>query len=332
MSTQKQYRSVFWPILLIGIGALWLLNNLNLLPGWSWVSIWRLWPVFLIAIGLDLLIARRSPILGAIVAVATIGLVVVLVRAGTTLGITSNPDVITEQFSEELGTANSARIELDFSVGPTSVESLVGSNDLIQAEITHLGEVEFSSSGTSRKTIQLDTKELSFNSGWFDFVNERELRWEIGISPDIPVEVDIKGGVGEADLDFSQLDLTGLNLDVGVGKIAIYLPATAEAYEARISGSVGETYIEIAEGADIRLNVDGGVGEVTINVPEDAAVQLDASIGVGRVRVPSGFRQISGGDNDFVGEDGVWESAGFDSADRRIIINFDGGVGGLILR
>ena len=332
MSTQKQYRSVFWPILLIGIGALWLLNNLNLLPGWSWGSIWRLWPVFLIAIGLDLLIARRSPILGAIVAVATIGLVVVLVQAGTTLGITSNPDVITEQFSEELGTANSARIELDFSVGPTSVESLVGSNDLIQAEITHLGEVEFSSSGTSRKTIQLDTKELSFNSGWFDFVNERELRWEIGISPDIPVEVDIKGGVGEADLDLSQLDLTGLNLDVGVGKIAIYLPATADAYEARISGSVGETYIEIAEGADIRLNVDGGVGEVTINVPEDAAVQLDASIGVGRVRVPSGFRQISGGDNDFVGEDGVWESAGFDSADRRIIINFDGGVGGLILR
>ena len=332
MSTQKQYRSVFWPILLIGIGALWLLNNLNLLPGWSWGSIWRLWPVFLIAIGLDLLIARRSPILGAIVAVATIGLVVVLVQAGTTLGITSNPDVITEQFSEELGSANSARIELDFSVGPTSVESLVGSNDLIQAEITHLGEVEFSSSGTSRKTIQLDTKELSFNSGWFDFVNERELRWEIGISPDIPVEVDIKGGVGEADLDLSQLDLTGLNLDVGVGKIAIYLPATADAYEARISGSVGETYIEIAEGADIRLNVDGGVGEVTINVPEDAAVQLDASIGVGRVRVPSGFRQISGGDNDFVGEDGVWESAGFDSADRRIIINFDGGVGGLILR
>ena len=293
---------------------------------------WRLWPVFLIAVGLDLLIARRSPILGAIVALVTIGLVVGLVFAGKTLGISSNPDVITEQFSEELGSATSARIELDFSVGPASIEALVDSNDLFQAEITHLGEVEFNSSGTSRKTIQLDTRELSFNSGWFDVVNERELRWEIGISPDLPVDLDIYGGVGEADLDLSELNLTGLNLDVGVGQIEIYLPSTPDAYEARISGSVGETYIEIAEGADLRLNVDGGVGEVTIDVPEGAAVRLDASIGVGRVRVPSNFRQIGGGDNDFVGEDGVWETTGFGSADRKIIINFDGGVGGLILR
>lgn len=332
MSTQKQNRSVFWPILLIGIGALWLLNTLNLLPGWSWVSIWRLWPVFLIAIGLDLLIARRSPILGAIVALATIGLVVGLIFAGKTIGISSNPDVITEQFSEELGSANSARVELDFSVGPASIEALVGSNDLFQAEISHLGEVEFSSSGTTRKTIQLETRELSFNSGWFDVVNERELRWEIGISPDLPIDLDINGGVGKADLDFSKLNLTGLNLEVGVGQIEIYLPSTPDMYEARISGSVGETYIEVAEGADLRLNVDGGVGEVTIDVPQGAAVRLDASIGVGRVRVPSGFRQIGGGDNDFVGEDGVWETTGFESADRRIIINFDGGVGGLIVQ
>ena len=74
------------------------------------------------------------------------------------------------------------------------------------------------------------------------------------------------------------------------------------------------------------------MGEVTIKLPEDAAVRLDASIGVGRVQVPSNFRKISGGDSDFVGEDGVWETAGFDSADRQISIHFNGGVGGLILR
>jgi hypothetical protein len=221
---------------------------------------------------------------------------------------------------------------LNFSVGPALIEALEGSNDLFRAEVTHLGEVEFNSSGTSRKTIQLDTRELSFNSSWFDFIDERELKWDVAISPEIPVELDINGGVGEARLDLSELELTGLDIDVGVGKVSIYLPATSEGYNAKIAGSVGETYIDISEGADVHLDIDGGVGEVTIKLPDDAAVRLDASIGVGRVQVPSYFRQVSGGDSDFVGEDGVWETAGFDSADRQIIINFDGGVGGLILR
>jgi hypothetical protein len=332
MSTERQYRSVFWPILLIGAGIFWLLNNLNLLPAWSWGTVWQLWPVFLIAIGLDLMVARRSPILGAIVALGTIGLILALILTGTFLGSQKDPSVITEQFSEELGSADSARIALEFSVGPAQLEALQNSNDLFQAEITHIGEVEFSSSGTSRKTIQLDTRELSFNSAWFDLVNEKELKWDVGISPEIPVALDINGGVGEVELDLSELQLTGLDLNIGVGKFYIFLPSTIESYDAKIVGSVGETLIEIAEGADIRLDIEGGVGEVIIDLPEDAAVRLDASIGVGRVRVPSHFRQVQGGDSDFVGEDGVWETSGFDSADRRIIIQFDGGVGGLILR
>lgn len=332
MSIQRPYRSIFWPILLIGFGLVWLLNNLNLIPGWSWSTIWQLWPVFLIAIGLDLLIARRSAILGAIVALTTIGLVVILIMAGGTLGIRSDPEVVTEYFSETLGSANSARLDLNFSIGPTFIEALVGSDDLIQAEITHLGEVEFTSSGTNRKTVLLDSVEHSMQIGRLDFFNERDLRWEIGITPEIPVELNINGGVGEADLDLSQLELTGFDLDVGVGQMRIFLPASPDRYDARITGSVGETTIEIEDGADIRLDIDGGVGEFTIRVPADAAVRLDASIGVGRVRVPSYFRQISGGDSDFVGEDGVWETAGFDDADRQIIINFDGGVGGLNIR
>ena len=95
MSSQRHYRSIFWPILLIGVGLVWLLQNLNLIPGWNWGTIWQLWPIFLIAIGLDLLVARRSPILGAIVALGTIGLIIALVVAGTSFGFQRNSDVIT---------------------------------------------------------------------------------------------------------------------------------------------------------------------------------------------------------------------------------------------
>ena len=43
---------LFWPIILIGVGVIFLLNNLGVITGSPWEVIWRLWPVLLIALGL----------------------------------------------------------------------------------------------------------------------------------------------------------------------------------------------------------------------------------------------------------------------------------------
>ena len=59
------------------------------------------------------------------------------------------------------------------------------------------------------------------------------------------MELDIPGGVGEAELDLSELDLTDLELDIGVGEFRIYLPSTSESYDAKITGNVGETFFEL---------------------------------------------------------------------------------------
>jgi hypothetical protein len=48
------------PILIIGVGAVLLLNTLGYLPYSIWTVLLRLWPVVLIAIGIDLLIGRRT--------------------------------------------------------------------------------------------------------------------------------------------------------------------------------------------------------------------------------------------------------------------------------
>ena len=42
---------LFWPIILIGVGVILLLNNLGVIMGSPWEVIWRLWPVLLIALG-----------------------------------------------------------------------------------------------------------------------------------------------------------------------------------------------------------------------------------------------------------------------------------------
>ena len=48
------------PIILITLGVVFLMNNLGVLDWSVWVVIFRLWPVLLVAAGLDLLLGRRS--------------------------------------------------------------------------------------------------------------------------------------------------------------------------------------------------------------------------------------------------------------------------------
>jgi hypothetical protein len=79
---QRHPPSFFWPLVFIGAGVILLLSNLGYLPWQSWNVLWRLWPLLLVALGIDLLIGRRS-LVGAIFSVLLIllliGVVVVIV-------------------------------------------------------------------------------------------------------------------------------------------------------------------------------------------------------------------------------------------------------------
>ena len=328
MNRSDRYRSIFWPVLLIGLGLVWLLVNLGLLPGWNWFGLWRLWPLFLIAIGLDLLIARRSAWIGALVALATLALVLLVVLAGGLLGYSSSRvEVVTERFSEAIGSAESAEIELDLSVGPTQIYALDDGELLFDAEVTHIGVMEFSASGRQSKSIQLIQRELDFSFGLLDLVDRDEMAWDVGITPLIPVRLEIGGGVGDAELLLEDLLLEDLVLDVGVGDLKLELPAGEEEYSVQLDGGVGQTQIGIEPGASVTLSIDGSVGDVRIDVPPDAEVRVEADTGVGDVQLPDSFRRVSGSDESFVGDSGVWETAGYSGAVVRITIVLDGGIG-----
>lgn len=70
--TRPAYRSIFWPLVLIAAGVLWLLANFNLISGAHLFALARLWPVFLIGMGLDIVLGHR-PVANALLAVATVG-------------------------------------------------------------------------------------------------------------------------------------------------------------------------------------------------------------------------------------------------------------------
>jgi len=332
MEGSRGYRSLLWPLLLIGIGVVWLLGNLGVLSGANLSVLVRLWPLFLIAIGLDLLIGRRSPLLGALIGLGTVILVIALMLAGPSLGWSSNLDVRTDSFSAPLDDARSARVDLNLSVGDATIRPLADSNNLIEADLRYVGEIDFRVEGGAERIVSLSQRETTQVSiSPFEFLlpdgRANELRWDIGLSPDVPMDLTIQGGVGRSDLDLSSLQLTNLNIDGGVGEINVTLPATRQPYHATVNNGVGEVSLTVTRGAALDLSLSGGVGGVIVDLPDDAAVRLTSQGGLGDLSLPGNLVRISGEE-----DEGVWETEGFSQAELPITIEYDGGVGGLTLR
>ena len=348
-----RYRSLFWPILLIGVGAFWLLANLGVLPDVNFGFLLRLWPVALIAVGLDILFARRSPILGALIGLGAVALVIALVFFAPDLGIETSGELKTLEFSEPLGGADEARVVLDLERYPTTVDSAVGSNSLFEAELDTFTDVNFSASGESSKTITLDPViDTIFDFGWLDSFG-RNTRWQISLSPDVPIDLSIDIGSGSTRLELGDLDLTDLVIDGGSGSTDVSLPASSSVYDVNIDGGSGSFDVDIERGADIdatldvgsgswdvvigedvdaEIDIDGGSGSIRIDVDGDVGVRVVIrDDGSGSVRVPNSYDLVDDLDDD-ERDTGIWESDNYDSAAHTVEITFDPGSGSFTIR
>jgi hypothetical protein len=76
--TRCPHRPIAWPVILIALGVLFLLNNLALLSISFWRTLWRFWPIILVLIGIELLFGRSHPWIGTAIAVCVVAAAVAL--------------------------------------------------------------------------------------------------------------------------------------------------------------------------------------------------------------------------------------------------------------
>jgi hypothetical protein len=324
-----------WAFILIALGIIWLLFEAKILSGANLVVLFRLWPLVLIAFGLELLFGRRSRSISLLIGGGAIVLLLVLMAVGPALGLAPSAEVKTAQYSEPVGDATAASVNLDLSVGRTTINALSDSTKLIDADLRYVGDVDFKVTDSgSQKAVVLTSKNESVQ--WFSFLglslnaDENDLRWNIGLSPNVLLDVHLSGGVGDDTLDMSGLQLSRLSYKGGVGDTTLSLPGRGS-YGVDFNGGVGKLLVNFADGAGVNATVDAGVGEITLDVPDDAPVYVEAEGGLGQVHIPSNFTRISGDDDNNVTRNGVWESASYSAASdsERITIKFNGGVGNL---
>jgi len=292
--------SLFWPIILIGAGAILLLSNLNVITGNPWGVIWRLWPLLLIAIGLDILFGRRSAagaIIGAILGLAVVGVVLwVLIAKPALPGLNFSGNLQTQHIQYPLGNIQSARVSIGFATGTNDLKSVSDSGNLIDGDLSYYGSIDFmpTSDGTTAN-VRLNE---SSNTVSFPFFGDSGEHWLVGLNPKVAYDLDLNMGVGNSTVDLSKLTLSNGKINVGVGQVEVRLPSSGK----------------------FTLKIDGGVGSLKIRLPGNVGVHVDLNSGLGSFNAGSRLKSI--GDN-------IYQTDGFASAADQITLDINAGVGSI---
>jgi hypothetical protein len=306
--------SLFWPLLLVGAGVVLLLANLGYLPWQSWNLLWRLWPLLLVALGIDLLIGRRSmlgTILSALLILLLIGGAVVIVLLAPNIPalveVTGPVELRTERVEYPLAGVERASITIDWTSMPGYLSALSDSPNLIEGDVAYRGQLIFDVDvRRSQADVTLDSH---FSGPWFGpslFYDREEGRWDVKLSPRVPLDLALDAGSGPCDFDLTGLQISDFVFSAGSGSIDLTLPSGAT-FEARI---------------------DGGSGAIAIILPESVGMQVELDSGSGSFRPGERFRLVEGERND----DGVWETKDFQTAEHSIVLVIDQGSGSISIR
>lgn len=332
MDNHPRYRSLFWPILLVGVGIVWLLSNLGLVQPVSLGSILKFWPVVLIVFGLDMLFSRRYPWVGAVVGLLAVAGVVALLMFGPKVGITTNSETKSETFTAPLQGVKTAEYNFDTSSSPVDIYALdKNKTDLISADITYRGTMRFDVNGTDHTTVSMS--EYSDNSSWltWDFSQFNNLKWDIGLSPEVPSDIVLNGGSGSITMDLSGLNLTSLRTDTGSGSSNITLPESNDPYTVDVQSGSGSVTLRVPEQASLTLTLDTGSGSTSVVIPAKAAVRIEVNDdGSGSFDLPNGLMKAPDSSSFDIG---AWQTPNYDTADNKILIQILGqGSGSISIR
>ena len=299
-------RSLVGPILLIILGIAFLLNNLGCL-GWSaWETILRLWPVILIAFGLEMVLGRGSAwgSLATMAVVLTVaGLMVILPRVAgwQPSAEPGGTPWNSEYVSEPSAGVESAEISIGRGNGALNIGPLTDPEMLIEGTVqTNPGErlkrdyrVE---DGKARFTL---TSEGTGVSRLLDRRWREGYSWDLRLNRQVPIALEVKTGVGTATIDLRGIRVTELCVRSGIGRAEGTLP----------------------ESGDVRVRIEGGIGEAVIRIPKGLPARIHVRGGIGAVEVTGDYRIV----------DGEYVSPGFEAGGDRVDLEIKGGIGKIVV-
>lgn len=282
------FRTIHLAYVLIGLGAFMLAARL----GWlDWRSVFRvaeLWPVILVAIGIDMLTGGRRRLL--VYGAALVTVAALLLGGGGLMRTAANSVPVAQPLQGAAGASvhlapGVAVLELAGSAQSSALaEGMLGQRpgEEVRVDYERRGDRAHLNATVRRTGARFPTL-------------GHDVRWSLDLTGRVPIALSVDAGVGTSILDLRQLQIESLDVNSGVGQVTVIMPANGSFIAA----------------------IDGGVGSTILRVPRSLAIRIDVNTGIGRVNVASHFGRANN----------VYTSPSYASASQRVDLNINAGVG-----
>ena len=205
-----------------------------------------------------------------------------------------------EYSSENVELDNAEQVHVELNMGAGDLRLTDGAQMLVRADFSYnipswKPEVRYTHEG-NRGSLFIEQPGKNHTTT----LGKTQYRWDLQLSNKVPVDLAVRFGAGQARLDLGSLQLRGVELNMGVGKL-----------EMDLRGKVKHSY---------RVSIHGGIGEATVRLPADAGIYAEAHGGIGSIQV-RGLHH----------EGGHWESESYERAENKIRVDVEGGIGAIHL-
>ena len=276
---------VVGPLILIFIGAVFLLQNVGYLPPNFWVNLWRLWPLILVLVGIELLLAHRIPWL-AVAGLAGAVLVVGAVAINVNSQGQAAPSGVTTSTQTDLGGATQAAVTLRFGAGQLNVGPLDQAQPNQLASTTYTGppplapQAQYSVSDGGAGLLEYQSSGRGGPGGFVPFGDgggSNSARMDLSLATGVLItSFNIQTGAADTHLDLSRLHVSELDMSVGAATTWLRFPEAAGITTAHISGGASTITLEIPEGVAAQIQHHGGL--TTLNVDQTRFPQVSDSL------------------------------------------------------
>jgi len=301
-------RGVFWPLLLIALGLIFLLQNFGFISGVSWLAVASLWPLLLILIGLDIAFARRWPLptLAVEIAVIAAGLALVAYSPNLSPGafVFGNGDG-TGETDVSVARGNATEMALTLNGGATrSYHVTGGATQLLEAHSAS-PDLRLRASGTTRAVVRLDQT----SSGFFHPNSDGNV--QIRLASDVPTSLTVNVGAGEFDVDLSDVRLSDAKVNVGASSMRFVVPKPS---------------------GDIAIRMNGGASNIVIVVPDGVEARIATTGGLLSLRSDNPRVGTSGEARGCVACGSSVETSGYGAAQNRVTLTISAGASSIVVR